>query len=221
MWRIILFLFISVSLFGDWEGYKKEVLRNQKKFHGWCSEEKAIKMMDLIYATHPVVCVEIGVFGGSSIYPTAAALKACGEGTVYAIDPWSNEECLKGYEVTDPNYKWWSSIDLEKIYREFLKKLHQYDVLSNCTVMRQTSEQALSSFDDESIDILHIDGNHTEEIALHDIEMYFPKVKQGGYIWFDDVNWATTARAISYLMEVCDDFDHERSTSTCLLFRKP
>ena len=66
-----------------WEGYKHHVLEHQKKIPGWCTLEKADKLMQLIYDTQPKICIEIGVFGGSSIYPTASALKYLGAGTVY------------------------------------------------------------------------------------------------------------------------------------------
>lgn len=221
---LMLFVLCTSALFGgqnEWTAYKKSIIPRQKTFQGWCSEEKVNKMMDLIYDTKPLLCVEIGVFGGSSVYPTAAALKYNNEGTIYAIDPWSNAECLKGYHPEDPNYKWWSSINLEKILADFKGKMGRYGVNTYCNILRMTSNDALSRFEDNSIDILHIDGNHTEEIALNDILMYFPKVKSGGYIWFDDANWSTTARAIDFLLETCDTFDENRSTETCLLFRKP
>ena len=46
--------------------------------------------------------------------------------------------------------------------------------------MRITGLQALDLFADESIDILHVDGNHTENVALNDAKQYLPKVKKEG-----------------------------------------
>src|ERR1700730_11515979 len=62
---------------------------------GWCSEEKALNFVDLILTAKPKVCVEIGVFGGASLIPTAFALKHLKEGIVIGIDPWDNSECIK------------------------------------------------------------------------------------------------------------------------------
>ena len=90
--------------------------------------------------------------------------------------------------------------------------------------MKMTSEEALQHFADESIDILHIDGNHTADVALSDAYMWLPKVKKGGYIWFDDANWPTTAKAGAYLREHCT-LNPSRSFFSegveCLLFEKP
>lgn len=209
-----------ISTHANWKQYQRIVLSQQTNIPGWCTVEKATNMMDLIYEVKPQTCVEIGVFGGSSIYPTACALKFLGQGKVYAIDPWKNSPCLEGYESNDPNYQWWGHVNLDKIYLDFLKMLNQFELNQYCSPMRMTALNALNSFADNSIDILHIDGNHTEENALQDAQKYLPKVKQGGYIWFDDVNWSTTRKAWQFLNSQCTK-DEVRSTNEYFLFRKP
>jgi predicted O-methyltransferase YrrM len=204
-----------------WEKYKKIILINQKKIPGWCCKEKATKMMNLIYETKPDVCVEIGVFGGSSVYPMAMALKFLKKGTIHAIDPWTNNDCTVGYQENDPNYIWWNEIDLEKIYKDFNFMLKQYDIAPFCNVMRMTSEKAVNFFEDESIDILHVDGNHSEESALLDVKMFLPKVKKGGYIWFDDADWTSTTKAILYVLDYAElDEEYSLEDMSCLLFQK-
>lgn len=187
----------------DWRDYQENVLAHQAEIAGWCNKEKARRMMDLIYEVKPNLCVEVGVFGGSSIYPTASALKFLDQGLVCAIDPWKNSNCLEGYAVDDPNYQWWSQVNLEQILQGFTRMLNRFKLKPYCHVMRMTGLKALDEFADESIDILHIDGNHTSDSALSDAEMYLPKVKKGGYIWFDDVNWGSTNKACEFLKERC------------------
>lgn len=48
--------------------------------------------------------------------------------------------------------------------------------------IRETSEDALKLFEDNSIDGLYIDGSHKEEDVKKDIEMWYLKVKEGGII---------------------------------------
>ena len=84
--------------------------------------------MDLIYEVKPEVCVEIGVLGGFSIYPTACAMKFLNQGQVYAIDPWMNSYRLDGYTPDNLHYQWWNSIDLGDIYRGFVKMLDHFQL---------------------------------------------------------------------------------------------
>lgn len=204
----------------SWDKCKRKALYFLPTIQGWCTAEKAERMMDLIYETHPEVCVEVGVYGGSSVYPTAVALKYLDQGLIYAIDPWRNEDCLVGYEIGDPNYNWWKRVDLEDIYDGFLKVLRRHKLNSYCYVLRMRGDEAIAQFPDASIDILHIDGNHTEESALYDAKAYLPKVKQGGYIWFDDANWPTTGKAIDYLLEHCELSHGSKRGDDYLLFHK-
>lgn len=209
----------------SWEEYKKQTLSNLSSIEGWCSYEKADKMMNLIQEVKPRVCVEIGVFGGSSIYPTAKALSYQKQGVVYAIDPWSNQACLLGVDPLDPNYAWWEQVDLEKIYQGFLSMLRSYKLDPYCRVMRMPSTQAIAHFKDASIDILHVDGNHSEEASYSDVQLFFPKVKVGGYIWLDDVNWTTPdgkptlEKAFSFLAKQCEIIDGVNDNN-CLLLRR-
>ena len=61
--------------------------------HGWCSYEKAEKFVETITDQKPQLCVEIGVFGGSSLIPQALALKPH-SGVIIGIDPWKNDASL-------------------------------------------------------------------------------------------------------------------------------
>jgi len=212
---------VSINANG-WENYKKRTMPYQQHIHGWCSKEKAEKMMDLVQRTSPKICVEIGVFGGSSVYPMAKALKYLNKGKIYAIDPWKNNECTDGYSKDDPNAIWWNNQDLERMYKYFINTIIRDNKLSDfCHTMRMTSKEASFFFKDDSIDILHIDGNHSEEKALFDAKTWLPKVKKGGYIWFDDCNWASTAQALKYLEPfVTLRYEESLEDMSCLLFRK-
>jgi hypothetical protein len=200
-----LFIFQCATLFADdWKTYLSQALLEQKKFAGWCPEKKAQNIMNLIHAENAQICVEIGVYGGSSFYPITAALAFNQQGIAYAIDPWSNEACIEGYEEDDKVHKYWSKVDLSKTLYGFLEKMHNNNMDAHYAVMRMTSAQACPFFEDNSINFLHIDGNHSEESAIYDVENWLPKVKSGGIICFDDAWWESTKKAIKLLMAEAD-----------------
>jgi len=62
------------------------------------------------------------------------------------------------------------------------------------------SSDAVKIFDDHSIDFLHQDSNHSEEISCMEVELYHNKVKPGGTWVFDDTNWPTTKKAQDLLV---------------------
>ena len=53
-------------------------------------------------------------------------------------------------------------------------------------MVRTLSSDAVEIFEDESIDFIFIDGNHSYEYVLEDLENYYPKVKIGGILCGDD-----------------------------------
>ena len=79
--------FFSLSADTGIDALKQNVQTVLPTLEGWCSKSKANHFIDLILAVKPEVYVEIGVFGGSSIFPVASALKYLGKGVVIGIDP--------------------------------------------------------------------------------------------------------------------------------------
>jgi len=176
------------------EALKRNAFHAMDQLEGWCSKQKAAVLIDLICMTQPEVIVEIGVFGGKSLVPMAYALQANGHGKIYGIDPWDNQESMDGMDGV--NLEWWEAVDHNKILRELLQKVHNFGLNRHVELIRATSELAPVI---PNIDILHIDGNHSEKASLFDVEKWFPLVKKGGIIVFDDVSWCTTKAAVQWL----------------------
>ena len=140
---------------------------------GWCDKNKAKKLYEVITEIKPELCVEIGVFGGSSFIPQALALKHNNKGTIVGIDPWSNEAAIEDME-NKANLNWWGKVDLKGIYKRFLNKIDLYEVNDYCKILVEKSSESINKFDDHSIDVLHIDGNHCEKLAYQDSVNYYP-----------------------------------------------
>ena len=71
----------------------------------------------------------------------------------------------------------------------------------------------------DCIDILYIDGNHSEPASMKDVMLYLPKVRQGGYIWYNDSIWPERQEALDLLSEECEVVKLI-DDGNCILFKK-
>lgn len=201
-------LFNSYSLAGDGDPQvlelKQHVASVIPTLQGWCTQEKAAAFIDLILEIKPEVCVEIGVYAGSSLFPVASALQFLDHGIVIGIDAWDKLECIKHFDPNDDeaHLNWWGKLNIDAFYYLYLNTLRQYDLEDYCITMRATSERAAPAIG--SIDFLHIDGNHSEVVSAKDVELYLPKVRTGGYICINDTLWPQMQKAVELLMDFCD-----------------
>jgi len=180
------------------ERSKQEALQAMQELEGWCTGFKASVLMDLIFMTQAKTIVEIGVWGGKSLVPMAFALKYLGEGKAFGIDPWSHVESAEG--MSGANKEWWSSVDHEAIYQGLVQKIRKFRLGNYINLVRRTSEDAEPI---GNIDLLHIDGNHSEKTSLYDVCKWVPLVRKGGVIVFDDMTWGTTTLAVEWLNANC------------------
>lgn len=204
----------------DYQNLKARVLRELE--HSWCSQEKGRLIMDLVVLGRPSICVEIGVFSGATLLPIAAVLKFLGEGDVYAIDPWSNQEATMNMEMGDPNRAWWLDVDFDAAYRSFQALLLKWQLSPFCHVMRLTSDKAIKYI--KTIDFLHLDGDYSAQGSIRDVELYLPKVPKGGYTLLSNLlltvhDEQPKMAALDRLLDYCEII-HELDHGNSLLLRK-
>lgn len=176
---------------------------------GWCSPEKAEMLIRCVRSADAQLCVEIGVFGGSSLIPQALALQAKGSGKIVGVDPYSNATAVLGAEEIDA--EWWGDVDLQSIKAGCLAAVEQHNLAAQVELLEVNSAAAASRFAAVSIDVLHIDGNHSAEQSFADVITWLSKVRTGGYVFLDDISWglsntrerATTADAVEFTLQQC------------------
>lgn len=151
--------------------------------HGWCTVEKAHALAAAVFTLRPAVIVEIGVWGGRSLFPMAIAAKAVGNGQVIAIDPWSADESAKG--LNGKHLDWWRQVNHEEIYQFFRGQMQSLN-LGNITVERNRSDDVKPP---ANIGLLHLDGNHHSQQIIRDIDRFASRVMMGGLCFCDDLNW--------------------------------
>ena len=135
---------------------KKEFFKNRPSF----------KVLD---GKKDLVGIEIGVLGGENAFNILTHLSIK---ILYLIDPYLFYDNMKGHGVIENN----------NVAEHFKKQA--YDLLANFNDkiiwIYDFSENAHSSAN--NMDFVYIDGNHRYKYIKKDIELYYPKIKDGGII---------------------------------------
>lgn len=145
--------------------------------------------LDLIWDLNNIVGkgvgAEVGVYRGDL---SKEILRLWDNGTMFLIDIWRKV----GKEYTD-----FCNNDEQLGYMmEVCEVIKGKEDRAN--LIRATSETASTLFQNESLDFVYIDANHSYEHVKKDLELWFPKVKKGGvfaghdYInidWYGDDNF--------------------------------
>lgn len=130
---------------------------------------------DYVQNIKPTHIVELGSHYGCSSFAFLQAIKDSKlESDFVAIDTWEGDR-LTRYGNTENVY------DLFKRVKNIC-----YGELS-CTMLKNRFEEVVDCFEDESIDLLHIDGSHEYDDVKKDFLMWKKKVKKNGAIFFHDI----------------------------------
>lgn len=146
---------------------------------GWLTLSEAYILFalaeDLLKTEPQPVVVEIGSHLGKSTGIIASAFGKHG-GSVYAVDPWDSRAASteKGKEA---------QYTTEDRYPTFCFNVAGLPV----TPLQGMSADHAPSFDDASVDMLFIDGNHTEAGVTLDLDLWCPKLKPNGILTMHDV----------------------------------
>lgn len=127
---------------------------------------------DLLVDQSPTLLVELGAHRGESYVAFCQSISENALATKsVAIDTWQG----------DPQAGFYS----EQVFEEFKARNDRY-FRPFSSIIRSTFDAALQKFEDNSIDLLHIDGLHTYEAVKHDFETWRPKLKNPAIVLFHD-----------------------------------
>jgi predicted O-methyltransferase YrrM len=90
---------------------------------------------------------------------------------IYCIDIWT-VVCIDGNWTH-------SKLDPSEAEMDFNDRLQKFN---NVTKLKMLSSEAQKLFEDNSVDIVYIDANHTYDAVKSDIQLWLPKIKNQGFI---------------------------------------
>jgi hypothetical protein len=119
-------------------------------------------------------------------------------GKLYSIEPWTE----------DPNQAYYYMItttqaDFDKIYETCRNKLSRFGDRS--VMIRKTSVEASKQFEDDSLDFVYIDGLHDYKHIKEDIEVWYPKVRNGGTLCGHD--YSNVDQGCAGIKKAVDEFN--------------
>ncbi len=125
-------------------------------------------------AIQPAIFVELGTYSGNSYFAFCQAVCQLGLRTrCWAVDTWDGDLH--------------SGLYGEEVYRQ-VAEVNQREYADFSSLIRSTFDEALSEFQDHSIDLLHIDGLHTYSAVKHDFEAWLPKLSDKAVVLLHDTN---------------------------------
>jgi hypothetical protein len=126
--------------------------------------------------------IEIGCYSGESTLLFASSMAF---DHIYCIDPFDGFEMMNDISGKD-----WSEIKEEF---DFNTKYFDGDGSqlgeTKVELIQDYSYNVVDKFEDNSIDFVYIDASHKLEDITRDINLYIPKLNEGGIIAGHDYNW--------------------------------
>lgn len=127
-------------------------------------------LVDLFKERGYKVGAEIGVFDG---YFSEYMLKTIPDLKLYSVDPWETYEHYRDHRFES------SMRRAEELAKERLEPL-------GAIIIQKYSKEASEEIEDGSLDFVYIDANHAYPYVKQDLNLWTPKVREGGIVSGDD-----------------------------------
>lgn len=144
---------------------------------------------DLIQFIKPERIVELGTYWGTSFFAFCQAVKDFNLATeCVAIDTWEGDEHTGKYD--------------SEAFETFCQIEKQLFSNINIRQLKMRFDDALNHIDDDSVDLLHIDGCHEYDAIKKDFESWLPKLTKNAIVLFHDVADDVDYGSVRYWKEV-------------------
>ena len=130
-------------------------------------------MFSLTGLMRPRRFVEIGTLRGCSVFAHVQMAQHLGlDNEAIAVSSWAVEEGRQA--------------EFANVFEDFQFIASKYP--DRIAMLRRSPDQAISQFEDGSIDLLHFDGYNGYDHVARDFEAWSPKLSESGVVLFHDIN---------------------------------
>jgi predicted O-methyltransferase YrrM len=143
------------------------------------------------------VFVEVGVWMGRSAAYMASRIKEAGKKIrFYAVDD------FEGTPQNEAQAQVWRTIRQQGLTLEqvCLNNIAACELQDSVRVIKDYSWVAAEGFGNETVDFCMIDASHEYRFVKRDIEAWLPKIKPGGSIAGDDLDWPGVKQAVQEVL---------------------
>lgn len=129
--------------------------------------------------------VEIGVYEGAT--SSVIGQQRC-NAEIHCVDPWKNVSS-EDYKKTTDYLAFASDNQHEQHYQTCISRSWFLESQKRLFIHRMQSENAAQQFDDNSVDLVFLDGDHSYSGVKNDINFWWHKVKKGGVLGGHDYSY--------------------------------
>ena len=170
-----------------------DAITEADKIDGWMTTKELRWLNKTASQLSDVVWVEVGSWAGRSLACVGASLQS---GELIAVDRFSGCPGCSDYDTRIARRSLLEVIDGINQRPEVTARL-----------IEVSSVEAAKAFDDESVDVVFIDGDHDYASVRDDLNAWLTKVKSGGIICGHDGKYPTVISAVIEVIgqfEMCD-----------------
>ena len=166
-----------------WERACKNTAPPTRSWHpeieGWSTDILPFYRLRARALPEDAKCVEVGSYKGRSLLFLATELARYGKGKskLWGVDPgvdWPDDS-TQGIETFNHTG---AGVELKANLEKVRAELGTVEV----EIIEKTGLDAVSAFEDESLDLVFLDDDHTKAMVWREIKAWWPKVKVGGIL---------------------------------------
>lgn len=179
--------------------FESDLLNPGLSVSPWCGHRNFI--YDYLNFIKPERVIELGTHYGCSFFAMCQSMKDNKlDIKLYAVDTWKGDEQAGFYG--------------EEVWNIVNKTKQEYYSKQNTEFVRMLFSDAAKKFENESFDLIHIDGLHTYDAVSEDFKTWLPKLKENGVMMFHDIasqlNYGTNTfwKEIKEQYNCYFEFDH-------------